>query len=173
MRTGQKVRIQGPNFVPGTDVEEKSIQRCVLMMGRVVESITDVPCGNTIGLVGLDKSIVKSATITADHPEAYNIRPMKFSVHPVVEVTVKVKNVKIRSSRFDKKKRSRRKCNLWMWWTSRRDLSPGFEKWLPRRNCWNHLLRTRGGISWNCLNSTHMLKSLINFFFSVLFQTNN
>merc|ERR1719226_151195 len=43
--TGQKVRIMGPNFVPGKkeDLYEKSIQRTILMMGGRVEAIEDVP----------------------------------------------------------------------------------------------------------------------------------
>jgi len=54
--TGQKVRIMGPNYKPGKkdDFFEKPIQRTVLMMGRTVEYIPDVPCGNTVGLVGVD-----------------------------------------------------------------------------------------------------------------------
>ena len=46
----------GPNFEHGTkkDVFEKSVQRTVLMMGRKTEFIPDVPCGNTVGLVGVD-----------------------------------------------------------------------------------------------------------------------
>lgn len=54
--TGQKVRIMGPNYKPGCkdDLHEKSVQRTVLMMGRTVEPIPDVPCGNTVGLVGVD-----------------------------------------------------------------------------------------------------------------------
>merc|ERR1711988_1331127 len=43
--TGQKVRIQGPHYKPGSkeDLNIKSIQRTVLMMGRTVEQIADVP----------------------------------------------------------------------------------------------------------------------------------
>mmetsp|Transcript_3502 Transcript_3502/g.2072 ORF Transcript_3502/g.2072 Transcript_3502/m.2072 type:complete len:101 (+) Transcript_3502:832-1134(+) len=54
--TGQKVRIMGPNYNPGKkeDLFVKNIQRTLLIMGRVVESICDVPCGNTVGLVGVD-----------------------------------------------------------------------------------------------------------------------
>ena len=53
---GQKVRIMGPNFEFGSkkDVFEKNIQRTVLMMGRKTEFVPDVPCGNTVGLVGVD-----------------------------------------------------------------------------------------------------------------------
>ena len=53
---GQRVRIMGPNFIAGKkdDLYIKNIQRTVLMMGRTTEHIQDVPCGNTVGLVGVD-----------------------------------------------------------------------------------------------------------------------
>lgn len=38
--------------------------RTVLMMGRYVEQIEDVPCGNIVGLVGVDQFLVKTGTIT-------------------------------------------------------------------------------------------------------------
>merc|ERR1719498_2100740 len=59
--TGQKVRIQGQHYKPGgkEDLNIKNIQRTVLMMGRVVEQIADVPCGNTVALVGVDQYILK------------------------------------------------------------------------------------------------------------------
>lgn len=93
IKTGQKVRIMGPNYVPGKkdDLFLKSIQRTVLMMGRYVEPIEDVPCGNTVGLVGIDQYLVKSGTITTSEV-AHNIRVMKFSVSPVVRVAVEPKN---------------------------------------------------------------------------------
>lgn len=48
--TGQKARIMGPNYTPGKkeDLYEKAIQRTILMMGRYVEAIEDVPCGKFI-----------------------------------------------------------------------------------------------------------------------------
>jgi elongation factor 2 len=93
VKTGSKVRIMGPNYVPGkkTDLFVKNIQRTVLMMGRYVEPIEDIPCGNTVGLVGIDQYLLKSGTIS-DHDEAYNIRVMKFSVSPVVRVAVEPKH---------------------------------------------------------------------------------
>ena len=73
--TGQKVRIMGPNFVPGKkeDLYEKSIQRTILMMGRYIEAIEDVPCGNICGLVGVDQFLVKTGTITT-FKEAHNMK---------------------------------------------------------------------------------------------------
>ncbi|CAH8570553.1 unnamed protein product [Schistosoma bovis] len=91
--TGQKVRITGPNYVPGKkeDLYEKSIQRTVLMMGRSTEAIENVPCGNICGLVGVDQFIVKTGTITT-FAGAHNLKQMKFSVSPVVRVAVECQN---------------------------------------------------------------------------------
>lgn len=118
--TGLKVRIMGPNYVPGKkeDLYTKPIQRyiiifylisyhlslvitnfftkplfdrTILMMGRYVEPIEDVPCGNIVGLVGVDQYLVKTGTITT-FEQAHNMRVMKFSVSPVVRVAVEVKN---------------------------------------------------------------------------------
>lgn len=90
---GQKVRIMGPNYRPGskTDLVIKNIQRTVLMMGGKVEAVPDVPCGNTVGLVGVDQYILKQGTISTSD-QAHNIRVMKYSVSPVVRVAVEVLN---------------------------------------------------------------------------------
>merc|ERR1739846_102814 len=93
--TGQKVRIQGPHYKVGgrEDLNIKNIQRTVLMMGRTTEQIADVPCGNTVALVGVDQYILKSGTLTTIDT-AHNIADMKYSVSPVVKVAVKVKDGK-------------------------------------------------------------------------------
>merc|ERR1712160_1914 len=79
--TGQRVRIQGPHYKPGgkEDLNIKNIQRTVLMMGRTVGQISDVPAGNTVALVGVDAYLLKSGTIT-DIEDAHNITAMKYSV---------------------------------------------------------------------------------------------
>jgi elongation factor 2 len=91
--TGQKVRILGPNYVKGSkaDLNVKNIQRTVIMMGGKVEAVPDVPCGNTVALVGVDQYLVKQGTITT-YEDACCIRVMKYSVSPVVRVAVEVKN---------------------------------------------------------------------------------
>ncbi|CAL1694021.1 unnamed protein product [Somion occarium] len=93
VRAGPKIRIQGPNYVPGKkdDLFVKSVQRTVLMMGRYVEPIEDCPAGNICGLVGIDQFLLKSGTLTTSET-AHNMRVMKFSVSPVVQVAVEVKN---------------------------------------------------------------------------------
>lgn len=60
-------------------------------MGRYVEPIEDVPCGNICGLVGVDQFLIKTGTITT-YEDAHNLRVMKFSVSPVVRVAVECKN---------------------------------------------------------------------------------
>jgi elongation factor 2 len=93
VRTGQKVRIMGANYEPGkkNDLFIKNIQRTVLMMGRFVESVEDVPAGNTVGLVGVDQYLLKYGCIS-DSEEAFPLKSMKFSVSPVVRVAVEPKN---------------------------------------------------------------------------------
>ena len=93
VRSGLKVRIQGPNYVPGKkeDLFVKAIQRTILMMGRFIEPIEDVPAGNILGLVGVDQFLLKSGTLTTSET-AHNLKVMKFSVSPVVQRSVEVKN---------------------------------------------------------------------------------
>ena len=62
--TGKKCRIMGPNYVPGkkTDLKVKPVQRTVIMMGRGVDQVSDVPCGNNRALVGVDAYVVTLST---------------------------------------------------------------------------------------------------------------
>ncbi|CAJ2512917.1 Uu.00g010360.m01.CDS01 [Anthostomella pinea] len=93
VKSGIKVRIQGPNYTPGKkeDLFIKAIQRTVLMMGGKVEPIDDMPAGNIVGLVGIDQFLLKSGTLSTLET-AHNLKVMKFSVSPVVTRSVQVKN---------------------------------------------------------------------------------
>lgn len=42
-------------------------------MGRYIEAIEDVPCGNIVGLVGVDQFLVKTGTITT-YENAHNLK---------------------------------------------------------------------------------------------------
>merc|ERR1712135_138303 len=57
------------------------------------EQITDVPCGNTVALVGIDQFLLKSGTLTTVE-DAHNIADMKYSVSPVVKIAVRPKDGK-------------------------------------------------------------------------------
>jgi elongation factor 2 len=92
---GQKVRIMGSNYVHGEkkDLYTKAVQRTVLCMGRKQDPVESVPCGNTVALVGMDQYIAKTATITeAENVDCFPMKPMKFSVSPVVRVAVTTKD---------------------------------------------------------------------------------
>jgi elongation factor 2 len=93
VKTGQKVRIMGPGYIPGkkTDLVIKNIQRTLLMMGRKIEIVDSIPAGNTVGLVGIDQFLLKSGSIS-DQEDAYPLKNMKYSVSPVVRVAVEPKN---------------------------------------------------------------------------------
>lgn len=93
IKAGCKVRIMGSNYEPGSkhDLSIKNITATVIQMGGKWESVPEVPCGNTVGLVGVDQYLKKQGTIATDEG-AHNIRVMKYSVSPVVRVAVSVKN---------------------------------------------------------------------------------
>merc|ERR1712072_939370 len=93
IKTGMKARIMGPNYIPGnkSDLYVKNIQRVQIMMADKTEAVDDVPCGNTVGIVGIDSYVLKTGTIS-DFDEAHNIRVMKYSVSPVVQQSVRPKN---------------------------------------------------------------------------------
>jgi elongation factor 2 len=91
--SGMKVRIMGPNYVPGskTDLSIKPVQRTILMMGKYIEAIPSVPAGNICGLVGIDQYLVKTGSLS-DCESAHSMVQMKYSVSPVVRVAVECKN---------------------------------------------------------------------------------
>ena len=75
VKTGQKVKIMGPNYVQGKkeDLYVKNVQRTILMMGRKTEAVEACTAGNTCGLVGIDQYIVKSGTLAdADATESHS-----------------------------------------------------------------------------------------------------
>ena len=43
------------------------------MMGRYIEPIEDVPCGNIVGLVGVDQFLIKTGTLTT-YDNAHNLK---------------------------------------------------------------------------------------------------
>lgn len=91
---GQKVRILGANYKPGSNddyFENKTIQRVARMVGGKAETCESVQCGNTIALVGIDQYILKSGTVTTSQTGC-PIKTMKFSVSPIVQVAVTPKN---------------------------------------------------------------------------------
>ncbi|KAF6992916.1 hypothetical protein CFC21_009869 [Triticum aestivum] len=94
VETGMKVRIMGPSYVSGMkrDLYVKRVERTVIWMGRDQDGVGYASCGNLVGMVGLDECIIKGATLTSqEEVDACPIRAMKFSVSPVMYVTVECK----------------------------------------------------------------------------------
>lgn len=88
------MEVYGRSRITSVDV---SVQRCIIiyrtkiMVGATNHSVDDMPCGNIVGLVGIDKYLLKSGTITT-YEHAHNLKVLKFSVSPVVSVAVDVAN---------------------------------------------------------------------------------
>nr|KAG5704989.1 hypothetical protein BaRGS_022831 [Batillaria attramentaria] len=90
---GLNVRIMGPDYKPDSgkskDLYLKKLSGVKLLMGATVGSLEEAPCGSIVGLVGVDKYLAKTGTITT-FEHAHNIKVLKFSVSPVVRAAVDV-----------------------------------------------------------------------------------
>lgn len=92
---GQKVRIMGSDYqvTTGHDLFHGSVNKTLVMMGKSSESVEEVPAGNVCGLVGIDKYLSKSGTLTEEeNKDASPLKRMKYSVSPVVQVAVEPEN---------------------------------------------------------------------------------
>lgn len=91
--SGTNVRILGPDYRPGStsDLQVKNVTSVGVMVGDRCIAMARVPAGNVVALTGVDKCLLKTATITTS-ADAHNFRVMKFSVSPVVRVAVDVKD---------------------------------------------------------------------------------
>ncbi|CAM0957870.1 unnamed protein product [Alopecurus aequalis] len=92
--TGHNVRIMGPNYASdhNKDLCVKSVQRIAIWMANKLETVEEVPCGNTVAIAGLDESIAKNATLTNEKSvDVCPILALKFSMPPVVRVSVDCK----------------------------------------------------------------------------------
>ncbi|KAG2370663.1 hypothetical protein C9374_014705 [Naegleria lovaniensis] len=96
VKQSSSVRILGPAYEGAQskkDVFNAHVQRVLIMLGKNTESVSEVSCGSTCGLAGLDKYIVKTCTcVDEDNFECMPIRNMKYSVSPVVQMGVEPVN---------------------------------------------------------------------------------
>lgn len=92
IRAGTPMKIMGDEYEFGkkTDLFNAPLQQVVSLMASKVDKMPDIPCGNTCALVGVDKYILKTGTISS-HQDAHPIKGMTFSVSPVVRASVTVK----------------------------------------------------------------------------------
>jgi len=93
VKTGAKVFVLGKDVSePGSkSIRKSTISNSFLLKGKDYEACSSLPCGNIVGLAGIDKSLLKSGTVT-DGKLAFPIAPMKFSVSPIVQVAVEPKD---------------------------------------------------------------------------------
>ncbi|KAJ7292688.1 P-loop containing nucleoside triphosphate hydrolase protein [Mycena rebaudengoi] len=91
IRSGQKIRIQGPKYVPGSKNElfSKVIGETVLMLSRSAKPLGAFVAGNLVGIVGIDQLVHGNGTLT-DSELTHNIKTPRFSMTPLVQVTVDV-----------------------------------------------------------------------------------
>lgn len=75
LSSGMKVRVMGPQYEPGKshDLFQKTNPRAVILMGSKITSVGDVPCGNIVGIGGIDNFLVKSGTVTT-FEKAHNMK---------------------------------------------------------------------------------------------------
>lgn len=95
LRTGQKVRILGPKYQPGEKAdlyENIPISRIGCMVPKMA-SVSEVPAGNTLCVMGLDRFLSKNGTLCSS-AESLPFRNMVYSVAPVVLRAVEPRNPK-------------------------------------------------------------------------------
>lgn len=93
LRRGEKFRIQGPKYIPGTknDLFIKAVKGIYLMHGTSVEPLEDCPAGNIVAICGIEPFLATSGTLT-DSDSTHNVRTARFSVAPVIQVAVDIRN---------------------------------------------------------------------------------
>lgn len=87
LSSGMKVRVMGPQYEPGKshDLFYKTNPRAVILMGSKITSVGDVPCGNIVGIGGIDKFLVKSGTVTT-FEKAHNMKVYTRISHNLIRI---------------------------------------------------------------------------------------
>ena len=73
------------------NVTKFTVDELYLMMGRELEPITHVPCGNIVAIGGLENLILKSATLSST-VFCPSFTGMHFQTSPIVRVAIEPKN---------------------------------------------------------------------------------
>lgn len=102
---GQKVTIIGPKYDATLSKEENAehifddieIKDLFLIMGRELVRMNTVPCGNIVGVVGLDGAIIKNGTIISklsDDKPYINLATTSTIIHnkPIMKVAIEPSN---------------------------------------------------------------------------------
>jgi len=91
IKRGQDLSILGSDSVGGSNdgMKKRKVQGIVMMMGSKVESLSECRAGNVCGVMGIDRYLTKSGTLS-DSAQCFPFKSMSFSVSPVVKVAVNV-----------------------------------------------------------------------------------
>ena len=90
VHAGQTVHVLPSTYNPADLSSERqlaTITSLYLMMGRGLERLSRVPAGNVLAIAGLDRSILKTATVTSS-PLCRPLAPLLFQSAAIVRVAV-------------------------------------------------------------------------------------
>ncbi|XP_067664619.1 eukaryotic translation elongation factor 2-like [Haliotis asinina] len=89
VRCGQMVYVKGPKSITGkkNEPKEEPVESVVMIYKDEPMDMDMVPCGNICGLLGVDKQLTKSGTITTNQ-HADTIKPIRYTVPPVVTMVI-------------------------------------------------------------------------------------
>ncbi|KAK6460654.1 translation elongation factor 2/ribosome biogenesis protein RIA1 [Scheffersomyces coipomensis] len=108
LTVGQKITVVGPKYdasLPNDDPTNEEqitydveIQQLYLIMGRELVKITTAPAGNIVGVVGLDKVILKNGTLCSkieDDKPYINLASSSTLIHnkPIMKIAVEPTNL--------------------------------------------------------------------------------
>ncbi|KAK9388685.1 P-loop containing nucleoside triphosphate hydrolase protein [Lipomyces mesembrius] len=90
LKVGQELYVLGPKYNPV--VPDKYVSKCTitdlyLLMGRELLALDTVPCGNVVGIGGLDGAILKNGTLVS-MTGGVNLAGVNLSSAPIVRVAL-------------------------------------------------------------------------------------
>jgi ribosome assembly protein 1 len=79
-------------LVDGDEPIEFFLDSVYLLMGHYLVPITEVPCGNILGIGSLQDLVFKTATISSVE-DCPNFAPMQLQATPIVKVSIESQNI--------------------------------------------------------------------------------
>ncbi|KAK7208351.1 P-loop containing nucleoside triphosphate hydrolase protein [Myxozyma melibiosi] len=90
LKIGQELLVLGPKYnplYPDRYVTKATITDLYLLMGRELVSLETVPCGNVVGIGGLDGAVLKNATLVST-AGGVNLAGVNLASAPIVRVAL-------------------------------------------------------------------------------------
>mmetsp|Transcript_9142 Transcript_9142/g.33754 ORF Transcript_9142/g.33754 Transcript_9142/m.33754 type:complete len:996 (-) Transcript_9142:108-3095(-) len=95
LRVGQEIHVLGPRYNPHKPDQYRdvtTITSLYLMMGKDLIPVQEVPAGNLCGVGGLEKLVLKTATLSSS-AFAPIFSAMYFQAHPIIKIAIEPQNV--------------------------------------------------------------------------------